>query len=338
MMKRVNVLDGRNADIFGVAGGAASEALQALDVVDADGGETFSIAVIADGSVVGWGSSFHGEVLAWGSNAAGQLGIGVSSTSDVAVPAVVAMPSDVAVTSVAAGGMHSLALDSTGAVWSWGDNSYGQLGLEVDDKSRHAPSAIAVTIKSPAQSIAAGWGHSALVADNGSAVYTFGWGLYHQLGHGTTASASSPTCVDALAGLDGQCSETQTQGILQVQCGNWHTAVLTASGDVYVWGWSEAGQLGPTSRKSEPLPRVVDTSDGYFSADIPGHEAIAITCGARSTAVLCRNGDLHWWGRRRRNELEQGELELPRSSNGRVVRLAAGHSHLLLLSTPRKPQ
>jgi alpha-tubulin suppressor-like RCC1 family protein len=34
-----------------------------------------------------------------------------------------------AIVEIAAGQNHSLAIDSTGAVWAWGSNSNGQLGI-----------------------------------------------------------------------------------------------------------------------------------------------------------------------------------------------------------------
>ena len=73
------------------------------------------LAILSDGSV--W---------AWGDNNRGQLGDGTLTNSSLPVP--VQVPTGVTFTYVAAGGTHSLALDSMGNVWAWGDNTYGQLG------------------------------------------------------------------------------------------------------------------------------------------------------------------------------------------------------------------
>jgi alpha-tubulin suppressor-like RCC1 family protein len=78
-------------------------------------GAYFSLAVKTDGSV--W---------EWGDNNRGQLGDGTLINSSLPVP--VQVPTGVTFTYVAAGGTHSLALDSMGNVWAWGDNTYGQLG------------------------------------------------------------------------------------------------------------------------------------------------------------------------------------------------------------------
>jgi alpha-tubulin suppressor-like RCC1 family protein len=70
----------------------------------------------------------NGRVRGVGSNRTGELGIGFGSSLP-GVPAVDAkLPSDVRFVDVAAGGYHGLALDSTGRVWTWGSNAFGQRG------------------------------------------------------------------------------------------------------------------------------------------------------------------------------------------------------------------
>ena len=74
-----------------------------------------ALAILSDGSV--W---------AWGDNDEGQLGDGTTTTATL--PVRVLVPRGVTFTAVAAGGTHSLALDSNGDVWAWGDNKFGELG------------------------------------------------------------------------------------------------------------------------------------------------------------------------------------------------------------------
>jgi hypothetical protein len=81
-------------------------------------GNGHSMALLSDGSV-----------MTWGDNAQGQLGDGTTSNSSV--PVLVTRLSDGTtndVTSISAGGLHSMALLSDGNVMTWGDNSQGQLG------------------------------------------------------------------------------------------------------------------------------------------------------------------------------------------------------------------
>ena len=79
-------------------------------------GSNHSLAVSPSGFV--WG---------WGTNNNGQLGINSTSSSDSPVQtASVSGWSDIV--QVAGGSNHSLALKRDGSIWSWGHNSYGQLG------------------------------------------------------------------------------------------------------------------------------------------------------------------------------------------------------------------
>lgn len=72
-----------------------------------------------------------------------------------------------------------------------------------------------------------------------SSVLTFN--LFHsngysrgQLGHGDVQSIDHPEMVEALGGVR----------IVQIAAGGWHSCALSETGDLYIWGWNESGQLG----------------------------------------------------------------------------------------------
>jgi alpha-tubulin suppressor-like RCC1 family protein len=66
-----------------------------------------------------------GSVYAWGYGGQGSLGTGTTANSDVPV-AVGGLPTGI--TDVRAGGQHSMALDPSGNVWTWGSDAKGQIG------------------------------------------------------------------------------------------------------------------------------------------------------------------------------------------------------------------
>jgi alpha-tubulin suppressor-like RCC1 family protein len=68
---------------------------------------------------------YDGTVWAWGFNLYGQLGNGTTSSNQL-VPVQVQQLRGVVAVEV--GSSHSLALRSDGTVWTWGYNSFGQLG------------------------------------------------------------------------------------------------------------------------------------------------------------------------------------------------------------------
>ena len=59
----------------------------------------------------------------------------------------------------------------------------------------------------------------------------------------------------------------------------WHLFLL-GSGEVYIWGSNEQGELGLTDRKHVSLPELVR------GLEIHRKRAVAVTCGFVSTGVI----------------------------------------------------
>ncbi|XP_039687343.1 ultraviolet-B receptor UVR8 isoform X3 [Medicago truncatula] len=128
-----------------------------------------------------------------------------SSGDDIltAMPCLVTLNPGVKITSVAAGGRHTLVLSDIGQVWGWGYGGEGQLGLGSRVRMVSSPHIIPCIDSSSLvqgsmsseghnfripgsciKAIACGGRHSAVITDAG-AVLAFGWGLY---GQGSTCS------------------------------------------------------------------------------------------------------------------------------------------------------
>src|SRR5439155_18620132 len=163
------------------------------------------------GSVValaaGWGHSLalesDGSLWAWGHNDAGQLGIGTTSPDPDWTPTRVSGLSNVM--AMDAGNLHSVARTSDGAVWVWGDNTYGQLGLGSADSTPH-PTPTKLAAPGTATAIDAGGYHTLVLQADGS-VWSWGDNLFGQIGNGTIGTsgcqcAPSPARVAGLGGLD----------------------------------------------------------------------------------------------------------------------------------------
>jgi alpha-tubulin suppressor-like RCC1 family protein len=68
----------------------------------------------------------QGNVFAWGANSHGQLGDGTKITRKTPVQVTgITNP----VVTVDVGTIHSVAIDNTGRVWTWGGNSRGQVSF-----------------------------------------------------------------------------------------------------------------------------------------------------------------------------------------------------------------
>ncbi len=98
---------------------------------------------------------------------------------------------------VASNSFNSIALMSDGTVWTWGDNTYGQLG-----NNSVTPSSMPVQVRNPISDgyldgivkVAQGKYHSVALTLDGK-VYTWGHGADGQLGTGNTSDSLIPVAV-----------------------------------------------------------------------------------------------------------------------------------------------
>ena len=264
-----------------------------------------------------------GSVYAWGDNSRGQLGLGEDATQTAyTYPAqVIAGDSGiynsganylVGAVSIAAGGEHSLALLSSSSdhyVYSWGDNTSGQLGtgylVGVSGEMRAFPSQVVrdPTLDAPdsrfltgATMVAAGAKHSLAVGLFAEAVggvsnatSLAGWGdnTYGQLGFARSVAEDGKVYAFKLdyAKLGEQ--QSILSGVVQVAAGDYHTVVLTGVGSscrIRVMGDNSHGQLGENSLAgAETIDYAVTLQDGTGKEISDG---LAIAAGKYHTVIL----------------------------------------------------
>ncbi|XP_019687411.3 RCC1 domain-containing protein 1 isoform X1 [Felis catus] len=155
----------------------------------------------------------------------------------------------------------------------------------------------------------------ALLLDEAGQVFSWGQGRHGQLGHGTLEAELEPRPLEALQGVP----------MAEVAAGGWHSVCVSETGDIYIWGWNESGQLALPSRSLAEVGKTaageasglkedgcdVRTAEGEsgglapfiaiqpFPALLdlpPGTDAVKASCGSRHTAVVTRTGELYTWG------------------------------------------
>jgi alpha-tubulin suppressor-like RCC1 family protein len=183
----------------------------------------------------------NGTVLGLGANPNNQLGIN-SATASYSNAQLLSFPSSIA--QVASGGGSSLALSTSGLVYSWGTNSFGATGQGTVTGSIATPTLVsALTWNSfPVTQIAMGDGISAIVA-NGS-LYTCGINTEGGLGLATNFNTATPvtTFTQVVFG--------QTNYVVSVACGQRHMVVQLANNSIVTFGRNTAGQLGSSRLNS----------------------------------------------------------------------------------------
>jgi ubiquitin-protein ligase E3 A len=112
------------------------------------------------------------DVITWGANEAGQCGHGERAEEAWVKPRSLKVLHGAGVVQVACGRRHTLCVTATSAVYAWGRNGAGQLGLG-DAADRRSPALVAALWALPVTALAAGDAHSAALTSNG---FLFTWG------------------------------------------------------------------------------------------------------------------------------------------------------------------
>ena len=242
------------------------------------GGGSHSLAVTSDG-----------HVLAWGNGAWGALGNGTQNESNV--PVMASMPSGTVATAVAAGRNHSLALTSTGQVFAWGDNSYGELGNGTT-VSTLIPVPVSLPSGTTVIAIAAGEQHNLALTSTGT-VLAWGYNYWGQLGNGTTTTTGcscsrSPVLVSLAPGTS----------VAAIAGGRAHSLAVTSAGQVLAWGNGQYGQLGNGLTSDSSIPIQLSMA--------PGTVVGGIAAGSDHSLVFTSRGQVLAWGYNYHGELGNG--------------------------------
>ena len=168
----------------------------------------------------------RGQLWAWGRNDDGQLGTratagnerGIAHTHS-ATPERVRGLMGITVTHVACGRCRSMAVDSSGRLHSWGGNDDGALG-HGDTTSRASPVVVSAFTGRKVVGVACGSRHTLALVDE--TLYSWGWGVYGQLGHGDVGGRLEPTPIEALDGARLAMVATRPQ----IACGYRHSMVV----------------------------------------------------------------------------------------------------------------
>lgn len=181
--------------------------------------------------------SCEGETYSFGRNDYGQLGHG--DTGDKREPAIINALNGKAIISMACGQYHSVVVTNQ-AVYSFGKNDYGQLGLESADSQR-IPHLVSQLENKGVIQVRCGYYHTIVLCSN-SSVFSFGRNDYGQLGIGNaTQKVFGPQLVEDLCG----------KGICKISAGCYHTVCAAENGVVFVFGRNNHGQLGCGNTKEQ---------------------------------------------------------------------------------------
>ena len=296
------------------------------------------------------------ELFAVGSNSSGQLGLGNGQPNTVFVPAKVDLSS---IKNFTSGERCSFAVDKSGGLWSWGANLNGILGRNhhslVDGSPQFIDSLQNYEIKQVAcgsvhvcclssggevftwgnrnlvgqehldsdvrvptkvniekiSQISCGKMHTLLLSADQKTVWAFGCNSHGQLGHGRRLRfAETPVKVPFSGEKD----------IVKIQCCFDDSAILSADGEITVWGetWN---------RDNPRSPRLVNL-----------RQVVDISMGRGFMLALTSSNRLYAFGHNCSGQCGQGStgrfieepVEVKNLHNVRIKQISAGTCHCLV--------
>ncbi|MFQ6631692.1 hypothetical protein Gotur_009405 [Gossypium turneri] len=283
------------------------------------------------GDVFIWGEGTGDGVLGGGLHKVDSCGIKMDSFLPKALESAVVLD----VQNIACGGRHAALVTKQGEVFSWGEESGGQLGHGVDTDVLH-PKLIDALSNTNIELVACGEYHTCAVTLSGD-LYTWGDGMYNfgLLGHGNEVSHWVPKRVNGpLEGIH----------VSSISCGPWHTAVVTSAGQLFTFGDGTFGVLGHGDRNSVSIPREVESLKGLrtvrAACGVWHTAAVVEVMAGNSSSSNCSSGKLFTWGDGDKGRLGHGDKEtklVPTCVAALVepnfCQVACGHSLTVVLTT-----
>lgn len=208
----------------------------------------------------------NGELYTCGMNDTGQLGL--DNLQHQAAPCRVEALEGHEIVEAACGLYHTIVCSSKGAIFSFGKNDYGQLGL-----GHNRPSKFPAAINIPNErivSLSCGYYHTLAISNSGK-LFTFGRNDYGQLGLGHKIHQNLPQVVSFPA-------ETK---LVRVVSGCYHNVVLSDQGKAFAYGRNNKGQLGSRSVNDSLVPTLI-----RLRSDEQGRAILNISAGFYTSTVI----------------------------------------------------
>jgi alpha-tubulin suppressor-like RCC1 family protein len=214
-----------------------------------------------------------GTLWIWGRNEHGQLGINEAGGTTHRTTPVTTFAGGTNWKQVACGQYYTAAIKTDGTLWTWGRNSYGQLG-----NNNTNPRCTPVTTFAGGtnwKQVFRGGVHIAAIKTDGT-LWTWGRNAFGQLGVNDTIDRSTPVTT-FVGGTNWK----------QVSGGYRYTAAIKTDGTLWTWGRGTEGQLGvnDANGRTTPVQTFAGGTNWKQVAGGIGH-TLAVTSGTDPTYFI----------------------------------------------------
>jgi alpha-tubulin suppressor-like RCC1 family protein len=257
-----------------------------------DDDETFEkISVFAAQSSV---ITSKGSVLVWGNNSSGQLGDGtqVNRNAPVNITDKFNLSENEKISNINFGVNHTVALTSSGRIFTWGSNNVGQLGNgTISSSPQLTPVEItemfSLSVGDYIKSISSGSDATIVLTLNGE-VWVWGNNAFGRLGNNSTESYS-----DTPINITNQFGLNSGELISLVEFGySDSAAALTSDGRLFTWGLNRFGRLGDGTTTDSKKP--IDITNRFA---LPNNEIItSVALGNLHSSAITNLGRMFTWG------------------------------------------
>ncbi len=211
---------------------------------------------------------------------------------------------------VSGGWSHSAGLKTDGSLWTWGLNSYGQLG---NGSSASCRTPVMVGRGTNWARVAVGGAHT-LALENDGFLWAWGANGTGQLGNGSNQHAYAPVKI---------MPESRWK---EIAAGKSHSLGIQVDGSLWAWGRNAEGQLGDGTRASCNVPMPVGNEKDWK----------CVAAGEAHSIAVKENGSLWAWGSNELGQVGDGgqsdSLSPKRIGMGGVwITAAAGRWHTLAI-------
>ena len=258
-----------------------------------------------------------GSLFMWGTNTSGQLGNGntmnlFSSSSQVAgnnwqwLSASKCLDNN-----LQQGSSHTLAIQTDGSLWAWGNNNYGQLG-----NGSFLNSSVPVQIGTDTTwvKVLAGALHSLALKSDGT-LWAWGNNAFGQLGIGTLINANTPVQV----GTANNWTDFSTYES--------HNLATRSDGTLWAWGKNNFYQLGLGNNQNRTSPVQVGSGNQWHSPSV----------GYQYSFALQQDSSLWGWGNNNAGQLGNGNIgtfnpnPIQIGASSKWTQISSGREHSIAL-------
>lgn len=276
-------------------------------------GETHVIATGIDGELYSWGNNYTGE-------------LGDNTTISKSIPTKIELASGVKPKKIAIGSGYSMATGTDNNLYTWGCNTFGELG-DGTVNNKYSPTKIILSNGVEPIDIACGshftlaigsdnelytWGNDivtptkialpnnikpkkiacgnnyAMIIVEDNELYAFGRNEYGQLGYGTTISVLNPFKITLPNGISAT----------QIACGLDHSLMVGSDNELYSWGYNKEGQVGDGTTIDKYTPTKISLPNEI--------KPKKISCGSYFSMVVGTDDELYVWGGNYNGQLGDG--------------------------------